>query len=318
MASIPTDGEPEQLQLDFTQSRWPRRPYCSDDPASSGVQIRPLSGARERAHIQPNHPSILWRIPFDVDRQTAAGDWYDRDVPPPSLAIQNPDNGHAHLVYEVEVPVKRDGDTPAMRLAAAVEHGLGLKLGADPDYAANLLKTPGHERWRTTEWAGLYDLTELADWLPDAVNEARWRDKRCKVPDDFALGRNVALFHKLRLWAYKAVRDYWYPGGDGPFREAVETRAGQINAGFRVPLDPQEVRHSARSVARWTWKHMTPAGFRQAQSQRGQRKGREQREMFQEKTCELRGAGWSIRQIAQELNLKRQTVADWLRREGQN
>jgi hypothetical protein len=288
MPSIPTDADPQQLQLDFTESRWPRRPYCSDDPAAEGVRVRPLATARQRAHIQPNHPSILWRIPFDLDRETAAGDWYDRDAPPPSVAVQNPTNGHAHIVYEVAVPVKRDGDTPALRLAAAVEHGLALKLGADPSYRGTLVKTPGHSAWRTTEWAGLYDLTELADWLPDAVNDRRWRDRRCSVPTDYALGRNVALFHSLRQWAYRAVRDYWYPGGERAWREAVAARAAELNR-FAHPLDPKEVQHTAKSVAGWVWRTFTPAEFRLIQAERGKKGGRPRTTTAEGKPWELEG-----------------------------
>lgn len=275
----------DQLEL-FARDRWPRRPYCSDDPRG-GVQIRGLAEASQRSHIQPNHPSILWRLVLDVDAPGAAWPTYWGDycgAPAPSIAIENPATRHAHIAYEIEIPVSRSGDTPAMRLAGAVEAGIAQLLGADPDYTATLMQTPHHESWCTyayrDQW---YDLTELAEWLPESVaNDARWRDRRRTPPTDHPLGRNCALFHALRHWAYRAVRDYWAPGGESAWRDAVERRAGEINQGFDLPLDPLEVAHSAKSVARWTWTHLTPEGWAEyvqrthtpdVQARRGQRGG---------------------------------------------
>lgn len=265
----------EQLSLDLSAERWPKKPYCSNDPRH-GVHIRTLANATRHGHIQPNHPSILWRLPFDLDRPGAAQDWDWRAAPPPSWTTTNPATGHAHACYEIEIPVVRDmANSPAMRLAAAVEHGLGHLLAADPSYAGALIQTPGHEAWLTEVWRPAhYDLTELAEWIPQAVNDRRWTDRRCKPPEDFALGRNVSLFEQLRRWSYKAVRDYWRPGGEAAWRDAVERKAGSINTAFPSPLDPGEVHHTAKSVARWTWKNMTPEGFRAAQSARGKRGGR--------------------------------------------
>lgn len=270
--SLPPDDEPQQLALDFTTDRWPRKPYCADAPISS-QKVRPLGKARQWPNIQPNHPSILWRLPFDVDRTSAAGDWYDAGAPAPSVVVQNPDNGHAHLLYEIDVPVSRDGDTPAVRLAAAVEHGLAQRLGADPDYAGQLVHTPGHERWRTTEWAGLYDLGELAEYLP-TINDRCWWDRRYRIPDDHPLGRNCALFQGLRGWSYRAVRDYWRPDGEPTWMRAVLAKAHEINASFRVPLPSSEVEHTAKSVGRWTWTRFSPQKFRESQSRKGKKGGR--------------------------------------------
>ena len=264
----------QQLSLDFSAERWPKKPYCSNDPRH-GVHIRTLAHATRHAHIQPNHPSILWRLPFDLDRPGAAADWDWRGAPPPSWTTTNPATGHAHACYEIEIPVARDmANSPAMRLAAAVEHGLGHRLEADPSYSGALIQTPGHIEWITEVWRpDYYDLTELAEWIPDAVNDRQWRDRRCKPPEDFALGRNVALFHNLRRWAYRAVRDYWRPDGEAAWRDAVERRAGAFNAEYPAPLTPQEVAHTAKSVARWVWARFTPSGFSAAQSARGQRGG---------------------------------------------
>lgn len=245
--------------------RWPRKPYCSDDPASSGTVIRSLDSARKRAEIQANHPTILWRIPFDIDRPGAAIDWQDRFAPPPNLAIEREANRHAHLLYEIEIPVLRNGDTPAYRFAAAIEHGLGVVLNADRAYNGHLVHTPHHPAWYTQVFRRTYyDLTELAEYIPDHIlHDSRWIDRRKRPPEDYALGRNVALFHTLRHWAYRAVRDFWQPGGETPWRRAVSSKAAEINGNFATPLPPQEVEHTAKSVAGWVWDRFTPSSLRE-------------------------------------------------------
>jgi len=39
----------------FDRSRWPKRPYCTDDPATYGTRIRDLKQALTRAYIQATH-----------------------------------------------------------------------------------------------------------------------------------------------------------------------------------------------------------------------------------------------------------------------
>ena len=58
-------------------------------------------------------------------------------MPPPTLTVSNPDNGHAHLFYGLTTPVGMSDaarDAP-IRYAAAVQAALLVKLCADPGYA---------------------------------------------------------------------------------------------------------------------------------------------------------------------------------------
>ncbi len=52
---------------------------------------------------------MFW-LGFDVDRTGAAIDWSDRNAPAPTLTITNPENGHAHLLYALETPVRTAPD----------------------------------------------------------------------------------------------------------------------------------------------------------------------------------------------------------------
>ena len=68
---------------------------------------------------------MLW-LAYDVDRPGAAIDWSDRGAPAPNISVKNPENGHAHLLYGLSVPVRTapDGRAGPLRYAAAVEASL--------------------------------------------------------------------------------------------------------------------------------------------------------------------------------------------------
>ncbi len=61
-------------------------------------------------YIQFNQPHAMFWLGFDVDRTGAAIDWSDRNAPAPTLTITNPENGHAHLLYALETPVRTAPD----------------------------------------------------------------------------------------------------------------------------------------------------------------------------------------------------------------
>ncbi|MCA1791055.1 MAG: replication initiation protein [Thioalkalivibrio sp.] len=273
---------PEQEnQLDlFDAQRWPRRPNCKPEKDARPL-IRTLAHARRYPYIQPNAPTVLFRLAFDIDRRGAILAWDDAEVAPPNWIAVNPANGHAHAVYELEVPVAMvNGDRPdtkPMRFAASLESAFRIALDADPSYAGHYVKNPGHRRWDTTLYRHEpYDLWELAEW----VDLPRKQDLRRKPDMDAVAGRNCYLFERLSRWSYRAVRDYWRPGGYDDFRAAVEAYAEAINAEIEVqypgrgPLAFPEMRHTVKSVANWTWSHMTPAGFREWASRRGRRGGK--------------------------------------------
>lgn len=256
-------------QLDLFRERLPRRPYCTDE-LHAGLVIRAAQQAIKSRYIQPNHPIFRAWIVLDVDRPGGAFDWYDLGAPAPNIVAENPRNRHAHLFYGLETPIYADplkGSVKALRYAAAVEYGLVEKIGADKGYSGLIAKNPLHKAWivQTYEqW--LYDL----DWLADFVDLPEYNDLRRRLPD-YGLGRNCTLFDNLRRYAYREVKRHWSVGFQS-FFDDVETEAAAMNTRlYEVPLDWQEVRHVVKSVAKWTWKHMTPGDFQAIQAARSRK-----------------------------------------------
>ena len=252
----------EIVQLDLFQdkSRWPKKPYCTDD-LEAGLRIRTLQQAVTKAYIQANPPHLrIWSI-FDVDRPGAALAWEDANLPPPAWAAVNRENAHAHLVWGLSAPVLVDSlearDAP-MRYLAAIESLMRARLGADQGFSGLITKNPAHGLWRVLRGPRLaYDLGELAEYLPGLEKH---RPRRGVDPERVGLGRNIALFDALRKWAYVDVRNYRDASGLQPwnqFAAGVHSRALLLNAemfGART-LDPREVWHIAKSVSKWTWRH---------------------------------------------------------------
>lgn len=329
----PTHAEQQAL---FEPSRWPRRPYCSHD-LDAGVRIRSLKQAITRPYIQANPPHLrVWLI-YDVDRPYADPEstsgimtssvlaWEDADLPPPSWAAVNRENGHAHLVYGLIAPVLVDGlgarDAP-MRYLCAIESMMSVLLQSDPGFSGLITKNPAHPLWRTLRGPKLgYELWELADALP-GIEKHRPRARVQEV----GLGRNVTLFDSLRKWAYRNVRQYKGEGGLrgwNAWLSATNFKALERNGDFRTPLDGREVWHVARSVAKWTYRNFdlaaSDARFSGLQAHRGQLGGKASG-VARSRASEgaradariMAAAGMSCRAIAEELGVGKSTVADWL------
>ena len=238
-------------QLDLFKDSLPYKPYCSDE-LSWGLTIRPAMQAIEKRYIQHNQPTKkLWFV-HDVDRPTASIDWQDFNIAGPNITAMNPDNGHAHLFYSLDVPVVTGsyGRMKPLRYAGAVEYTYAKILDADMGYSGLISKNPHHPHWDVKIWNDRsYDLYELADY----VNLESFKDKRKRLPD-YGLGRNVNLFDKTRQWAYKTVRtnDWNYI----EWSEAVFNKADIYNSDFRKPLPLSEVNSTAKSISKWTWRNM--------------------------------------------------------------
>lgn len=314
-----------QLGL-FRPDRLAPRPYCMSGK-SQGMLIRDVSRALGYPYVQANSPWLIYRVVLDVDRDlsltAAQGTWHDDYLmPAPSWVALNPENGHAHLGYEIAVPVARH-DTASrkpLKLLAAIEHALTVKAGADRGYVGLVCKNPLHPDWLVTiARAHPYDLAELADW----VDLAPYSGRRPAVVADGPVGRNCALFDKLRVWAYAEVRLYKVSAGREAWNAAVLTRAEALN-GYTPPLPYSEVRATARSVAKYTWSRFdiaaSDARFSKLQAYRGQRGGLASGKVRFDATVdqrlqalELRSQGLTVKATAEQLGVSMATVKRWLR-----
>lgn len=313
MNEILSQGEQRDLFEDI--GRWPRRPYCSDDP-ETGVRIRGLLNALTKPYIQANPPHLrVWAL-FDIDRPLAALAWEHADLPPPTWTAINRENGHAHSAWGLDVPVLVDGlgarDAP-MRYLCAVESMMRERLQADVGFNGLLTKNPIHPLWRTLRGPRLaYGLGELAEHLPGLEKH---RPKR-RAPEQIGLGRNVGLFDRLRHWAYPGIRPYWGGGLQAwnAWLSQCNTKALVYNGDFLYPLHGREVWHIARSVAKWTWRNTTPEGFSAWQANVGRRGGLAKGQAYEEKRAlarSMRTEGRPIRAIAAELGVSVGAVSGW-------
>ena len=296
--------------LDLFNDRLPNKPYFSDD-LHFGVRIAGKERAILAKYIQFNQPHAMFWLGFDVDRTGAAIDWSDRNAPAPTLTITNPENGHAHLLYALETPVRTapDGKMKPLRYAAAVENALRKKLEADEGYSGLICKNPNHGHWKIAVWQPeLYTL----DWLAASLDLSAANDK--EIVADYGLGRNCTLFDKTRKWAYRAIRQGW-PEYE-QWLQACYERASAYNLQFSSPLDENEVNGIAKSIAKWTHSNFDEASFKKyvedthssyIQSLRGKKsRGGGRKKMPEDKILaikEMVSEGMSYREISKLENV---------------
>ena len=307
----------QQLDLFADASRWPKRPYCSDDKRAR--YIRSLASALGRPYIQANPPHLrVWSI-YDVDRAGGAIAWEAAGLPPPSWAAANRENAHAHLVYGLTAPVLVDSPDlrqAPLRYLCAVEAAYRAALDADQGYAGLLTKNPIHPLWRVYRGPALaYDLGELAEW----VDLPKHLPRRC--PEEIGLGRNVTVFDWLRHVAYRQIRKYRDSGGRNYviWQSYMYHRALTRNGDLITPLDEREVWHIAKSVCRWTWHRFdvgaSDARFSQLQAHRGRQGMRARWGDNEDKRASARlmhAKGMSARAIARALDCSPQSVLNWV------
>lgn len=294
-------------------TRWPRKPYCSDDKTARN--IRSLRSALKRPYIQANPPHMrVWSI-YDVDRPGAALAWEDANLPPPAWSAVDRQTARGHLVWGLKVPVLVDSPDMRqgpLRYLCAVEAAFRAKLDADSGYAGLMTKNPAHDLWRVLRGPRMdYELGELAEW----VDLPKHLPKR--KPEEIGLGRNVTVFEWLRQHAYRHIRHY-----KGDVRNFVlwqshlNNRALERNGDFATPLQGNEVWHIAKSVSKWTWRQFdleaSDKRFSELQAHRSrQRWG--SNEDKQSSARLMAAAGKTQRAIAEELGVNKATVNRWLK-----
>lgn len=309
-------AEQQNLDLFSDTSRWPRKPYCSEDKTASS--IRTLKHALTKPYIQANPPHMrIWSI-YDVDRPAAALAWEDANLPPPAWVAVDKQSTRGHLVWGLSVPVlvdSQDMRQAPMRYLCAVEAAFRAKLDADAGYSGLMTKNPAHNMWRVLRGPHqCYELGELAEW----VDLPKHLPKR--KPEEIGLGRNVTVFDWLRQYAYRHIRHY-----KGDVRNFVlwqshlNNRALERNGDFVHPLQGNEVWQIAKSVSKWTWRRFdldaSDARFSKLQAHRSKQANLARWGDNEDKQASARlmaAAGRSVREIAAELDIGKSTVARWV------
>jgi hypothetical protein len=134
--------------LSLFYQRVPRFAYAMD--YLGPMSLLPKTEAIQRRYIQPQPKDAISVLAFDIDRHAGALAWQDAHLPSPNLAIINPENAHAHLLYLLEEPIflgETNQWSQAVRFLHAVQRGLTIQLGADPAYSGLTCKNPLHPYW---------------------------------------------------------------------------------------------------------------------------------------------------------------------------
>jgi len=309
---------PKQLDF-FTEDRLPHRPYCTDW-LESGLVIRGQDQALQKRYIQANPHSLIYRLVFDLDRPDAATDWMGRGVAAPSWIAENPENEHAHVGYEIEVPICKteNARTHPLRYAAAIERAYSERLEADVGYSGLIMKNPLHKDWRLYQFREtFYDLPELASHV-----DLNTKKRLSKDVEATGLGRNCLMFDDLRHWAYRNVDEYRNNGQAlyDTWMKSVLDKAVAINLQFPTGLPFNEVKATAKSVGKWTWMFFrgtsehSPA-FLAKQAHRGAKKGKAKREELMPQVLNMVNNGLSQREIAKALSISQKTVSNWINKQ---
>lgn len=258
----------------ITRAAWLRQYFFRDFPkfgiratndieAGTGQASLDAVCAGKYTHVQaePFNSFTSIVLDLDYDYRDAAYATSDLDtLPPPNIAIINPDNGHAHLVFFLASAVhnnkpKADGSgssTKAVAYYKRVSAGLGMSYGADMSYTQLICKNPCSTRW-IVDIVRLqpYSLDELADYvyvprdaeIDKAIEKARGE------------GRNCTLFQLTASYAHKTVhqvKDF------KEFQMEVRAFAYQKNAQVgdkfsKGAMAAKEVDTIVKSVVNWTW-----------------------------------------------------------------
>lgn len=314
----------QQLRLGLEQfkDRLPNKPYCSDN-LHLGLQVRPRHLALLKRYIQPNHPYYTHFFVFDLDSPSAYVDYFYSmvGVPTPNLIVENPENGHAHFIYQLATPIyNTDVSKPKpIQYANAVYTALRDALDADKSYSGLITKNAVHEHWRTNILREQpYTLDQLSERLDLTAKQI---NKEIKIDEAVGLGRNCCVFHKVRHWAYVEVRQYRFKSFN-QWLDAVIAQCSSVNIQFTVPMQYNEVKGIAKSIARWVWKrdgycYQEFIDRQRRKGKLGASKGGLSRSSsftnLREKARAMKQLGISNIDIAKKLNVHRNTVANWVK-----
>lgn len=308
------------VALEQLTDKFPSKPYCTDD-LSFGVKVRPKHIALLKRYIQANHPYYTNFLIFDLDSPTAYVDFfYDRvGIPTPNLIVENPENGHAHYIYQLATPIyQTDASRPKpIAFGNAVYLALREALEADVNYSGLITKNALHEHWRThllrEQPYTLKQLSERLDLTQHKINKPI-------APDEaVGLGRNCCVFHTVRHWSYVEIRKY--RGSTYPkWLQGVIDHCMILNGQFTTPMGYNEVKGIAKSIARWTWKRdpYCYQEFIERQSIRGRKGGLKggavrsaQYAELRKQAKKLKQDGLSYTEVAKQLNVSRRSVIGW-------
>ena len=292
-------------------------PYVSPGRKPDGTQSIfrvPAQWAWDFNQIGFDTPNSWPALMYDVDRRHAH-EWlvdlaYEGLIPWPNWTVERLASTHAHACLTLKRPVLHGEGAKhhPMTVLARVSEYLAQTMGADRGYKGVIAHNPvARTRQFKTRWGRRqpYTLAELRAFVPKG-----WR----RPPPAQLLttiGRNNHLFTDATRWR-------WREANHG--LDVLDYLVGQ-NEALPHPLDFNEVRGIAKSVQKYWERHdgIHTGEWRAKQARRGRKSGdvRRAKEMPRDHDINIRWcAGWSEREIAQDLEVPRSTVNHVVNRDG--
>ncbi|MFC0349730.1 replication initiation protein [Undibacterium danionis] len=228
----------------------------STDDFDYGTKFRKKSNALKRRYVEVNQLYKKY-IALDLDEPGSAYWWEEKNLPPPTIVIVNPRNARCHYLYELKTPVyyTEEARRAPQKFYESIDSALTTVLKADLGYVGLFVKNPLHESWRVIKHNAIYDLEDFNEYI-----DLQYYKNKQKYEASLE-GRNTTLFHNLRHWAYKEVKQH---GSYITFQSAVDDQALSINKMFLAysngVLAAKEALSVAKSVGKWTWKHRYTIG----------------------------------------------------------
>lgn len=304
-----------------------------DDCGNLNVVRAYKDSALQHPYIQANTKNYREWLIFDIDHDNPYI-WDDVDLPPPNLIVRNPENNKSHMFYAIPgVATSLKGRQKPIAFMKAVYKAMAIKLKADLSYSGPVAKTPGHKKWITRDLhRHEYSLGELGEYL-DLSAESWWNSPNL---DDVEHSRNCSLFETVRFFAYAHVYNARESSTLEGFNDLVLNYCESVNTftkqGWSSNLSINEIKATAKSIARWTWVHYYGRDSHQRVMMLDKRLPLAKRQSLSaartasikvEKTIrnitlsikrlsKLSGKFPTTQQIAADLHLSRQTVAKHL------
>lgn len=228
----------------------------STDDFEYGTRFRKKENALKFRYVEANQ-FYKKHIILDIDEPGSAYWWEEKNLPPPSIVVINPENAHCHYLYELNVPVyyTENAKRAPQKFYENTDIALTNALGADLDYVGKFVKNPLHPSWLVIKHNATYDLEDFGEYL-----DLQAHKKKQKLEASLG-GRNTTLFDTLRLWAYQEVKQHTFYVS---FQDLVDKKAQSINLMFldnhNGVLPAKEVLSTAKSVGKWTWRHQYSIG----------------------------------------------------------
>ncbi|WP_234084248.1 replication initiation protein [Azonexus sp. R2A61] len=212
-----------------------------------GISLLPLNYAKHKKNIQV-HPFKKQYIALDIDYPITRFEIVKMGFKLPTIFIQNPKNGHAHILYELTCPVSFQPNSrkAPQKLFKEVSKVLGEEMGADENYAGHFIKNPLNKAWTVHTNDVTY---ELKDFLADSESLNKDYSKAVSSKN-IEIGRNQTIFDTIRKIAYQSVLFATCPK---EFKEQVLNDCKTLNQSFDNPLTGKEVKQIATSISKWVW-----------------------------------------------------------------